>query len=90
MRAYALRVYTSTCVRYKALPITEVSLVHDDQFDTGFHWWRMSEPHTSAAATRATIGEGKHVGGPPPRDRCVEGPICSRDACLCMLGCGRG
>jgi hypothetical protein len=54
MRAYALRVYTSTSVGYEALPIPEVSLVHDDPFNTGLHWWRMAEPHTSAATTATT------------------------------------
>jgi hypothetical protein len=51
VRAYALRVYTSTCVEYEALPIPEVSLVHDDQSNTGLHWWRMSEAYASEAAT---------------------------------------
>jgi hypothetical protein len=72
MRAYALRVYRSTSVGYEALPITEVSLVHDDRFNTD--WWLISGPRTSAAATSTEVGAGKHIGEPPPRGRCGEGP----------------
>jgi hypothetical protein len=44
--------YTSTCVRYEALPITEVGLVHDDQFNTGIHLWLKSKTQEKRGRNR--------------------------------------